>query len=405
MLRALNLVEEKYGKDNIEIVTILNNLALLWEEMQKYSESISLMKRLINIKEKHLGKNYSGYIHDLTLLIRIIKNTTMIDEVKLIFQDVCKIDESNFIPENKNLIRNLYTLGEYFIKEGMTEEAEEAYKKAINIDEEFCYGDMSELAIRYFELATMYYQKNRLLEAEVYLRKVVEIYDKQTNINHKEYKIILINLADLLIDLNKIDEAEGIFSKIVELDEKVLGINHIDVANSLGDLIKIYRSKKRYVEVERLSLRAIRIYINYFKLIQLLSEGFESAGTRHHLARICLITDRLPEAEKQITEAWNVKHDAKPYITARLIWFKIALSFLESKPLGNYLGQLKFILQKEDAFMEWTMQPVLDHIKPQITIKQHALLSALVAAMSNKINLEKLNVIEEWRNAKPEEID
>jgi hypothetical protein len=55
--------------------------------------------------------------------------------------------------------------------------------------------------------------------------------------------------------------------------------------------------------------------------------------------------------------------------------------------------------------MEWTMQPVLDHIKPQLTEQQHALLSALVDAMSDEQNLKKLNEFNEWRDAKPEEIE
>ncbi len=54
--------------------------------------------------------------------------------------------------------------------------------------------------------------------------------------------------------------------------------------------------------------------------------------------------------------------------------------------------------------MEWKMQAVLDHIKPQITEHQHAFLAALVDAMSNKANLEKLNDFAEWGDAKPEEI-
>ena len=55
--------------------------------------------------------------------------------------------------------------------------------------------------------------------------------------------------------------------------------------------------------------------------------------------------------------------------------------------------------------MEWTMQPVLDHIKPKLTEQQHALLSALIDAMSDKQNLEKMNKFEAWRNAIPEEIE
>jgi hypothetical protein len=136
-----------------------------------------------------------------------------------------------------------------------------------------------------------------------------------------------------------------------------------------------------------------------------LNEGFEPVGIHHHLARIYLITDRFTESESHVENAWNMRKDAKNYIIARLLWFKIAIAQLVKKPLENYLGQLKSVFQKEDAFMNWTMQPVLDHIKPQITEHQHALLSALVDAMSDKVNLEKLNEFEEWSDAKPEKID
>ena len=61
------------------------------------------------------------------------------------------------------------------------------------------------------------------------------------------------------------------------------------------------------------------------------------------------------------------------------------------------MGQLKTVLQAEDAFMDWTMQPVLKHIKPQVTEHQYAFLASLVAALSDKQNLDKLNDFTEWR--------
>ena len=140
-------------------------------------------------------------------------------------------------------------------------------------------------------------------------------------------------------------------------------------------------------------------------LTKLLDEGYETTSIQHHLAGICLITERNADAEKYVGNAWECKSEAKPYIVARLIWFIIVFAFLEIKSLKNYPGQLKAALQKEDVFMEWTMQPVLDHIKPQIEEQQHALLSALVDAMSNKANMGKLEDFEEWRDAKLEELD
>lgn len=137
----------------------------------------------------------------------------------------------------------------------------------------------------------------------------------------------------------------------------------------------------------------------------MLQDNFEVLNTRMHLARLALITDDPENVTNQIHEAWNMRKEAQNYVVARILWFKITLAFLKNCSNENDLGQLKAVLQKEDAIMEWTMQPVLDHIKPQLSEQQHALLSALVDAMSNKENLEKLNDLKEWRDTKPEEID
>jgi tetratricopeptide (TPR) repeat protein len=161
-------------------------------------------------------------------------------------------------------------------------------------------------------------------------------------------------------------------------------------------------------------------------LEELLNVNFEAISIRIHLARLALITDDLEEAAQQTLEVWELRKEAKSYVIARILWFKLCLEFLNTTTKQNkgvfgkikslykkevmnetsiILSQLKTVLQKDDAFMNWTMQPVLDHIKPQITEQQHTLLSALVTAMSNKINMEKLNEFEEWRDAKPEEIE
>jgi len=140
-------------------------------------------------------------------------------------------------------------------------------------------------------------------------------------------------------------------------------------------------------------------------LEELLNNNFEVLSTRMHLARLAIITDNFLEASQHTKEAWNLRKEAKNYVLGRILWFKIALAYLAKFSVEKYLGQLKTVLQNKDAFMEWAMQPVLDHIKAQITTRQYAFLSALVAAMSEQANHEKLNDFAEWRDAKPEEIE
>jgi len=135
----------------------------------------------------------------------------------------------------------------------------------------------------------------------------------------------------------------------------------------------------------------------------LLSVNYEILSTRIHLARIALISDNVTEVNKQIKKVWDKRKDIKPYLLARVLWFRLYLKYLESgdqKEAAVIIGQLKTLLQNEEAIKEWTMKSVLDHLRPQIYEHQHSFLSALVNALNAKQNLEKLNEFAEWREAK-----
>ena len=61
------------------------------------------------------------------------------------------------------------------------------------------------------------------------------------------------------------------------------------------------------------------------------------------------------------------------------------------------LGMLKAALQAERAHMEWTMQPVLDHLKPKLSAEDHALLAALIDALGDQAKVAALETIPAWR--------
>jgi hypothetical protein len=69
------------------------------------------------------------------------------------------------------------------------------------------------------------------------------------------------------------------------------------------------------------------------------------------------------------------------------------------------LAQLKGVLQHEDAFMEWTMEPVLKHLEDKLEPGTLKFLSAIVAAMSDKSNLAAMEEFALWRDAEPQALD
>jgi len=69
------------------------------------------------------------------------------------------------------------------------------------------------------------------------------------------------------------------------------------------------------------------------------------------------------------------------------------------------LGKLKTALRSDAAFMEWTMQPILDHLKPKLSQSSHALLAALVAALNDAKSLPALDAFPAWRDAAPQPLE
>ncbi len=140
----------------------------------------------------------------------------------------------------------------------------------------------------------------------------------------------------------------------------------------------------------------------------LLSINFEVPGTCCHLARIDLLTDHDDDLADHTKQAWVHRAEAPPYVLPRILWFKL-LPTLSSKNrelhMKTLLGQLKTTLKNERAFMEWRMQPALDHIKPKFSEPDHALLTALVDAFNTPENLFALDRFAIWEKTKSQPLE
>ena len=131
-------------------------------------------------------------------------------------------------------------------------------------------------------------------------------------------------------------------------------------------------------------------------LMLMLQSGYEISSTRLHLARIALVTDDIPAVRKQLNLAWKHRRGAWPYVLPRILWMKLTISLLENgkddRPkVKKILGQLKTALQTENSHMEWTMAPVLEHLRAKLPAEAHAFLTALVAELSDEANIGETN--------------
>ena len=145
-------------------------------------------------------------------------------------------------------------------------------------------------------------------------------------------------------------------------------------------------------------------------LSRLLASGFEPADIHCHLARVSLVTNNLVKARDHVAQAWALRDAAQPYVVARALWLHAAIAMAypdtaiapdadtgATVDTPRSLGKLKNVLQSGNAEMTWSMEPVLNHLESRITGDQHALLAALVAAMSDWNQRAALEALEAWR--------
>jgi len=349
-------------------------------------------------------------------------------ERKKVLIMVLESAEKTYNPGHSYIVQCQTDLASIYKELGELNKAKDLLLKALKSTKVTFESEHLSIALCQAKLAFVHKELGELNEAKEMFRQALVTLENSYEPTHPSITLLQSSLAEVEMNLGNFNEAELLFRKVLEIREKSLPIGHPDTNDSytfLADLLEKTGRQKEAKELLLISLecepneitpldlraRATKYYQleEYEKakkiLNRLLEKGFEPASTHQHLARICLITDRFDEAKENVATGWQQITEAKAYIVARLIWFKIVLGILENYPIDSFIGQIKGVLQNDEAFMEWTMEPVLDHLKPKVTVEQHALLSALVDAMSFKENLKKLDDFQEWIEAKPEKIE
>jgi len=149
--------------------------------------------------------------------------------------------------------------------------------------------------------------------------------------------------------------------------------------------LDIYK-QGNYVEAEEL-------------LRSLIAAGFEIAGTHCHRARVLLMTDRIDEARQEVARAWEHRAEAPAYVVPRILFFQLLFAMQEEANPSSIIGTLKSTLHAEDAQMEWTTQPLLEHFKPRFKPEAYALLEAIAAAINSRAAIAELDDFPLWREA------
>ncbi|XP_015272027.1 PREDICTED: kinesin light chain 3 [Gekko japonicus] len=111
---ALDIRQQTLGVEHPAVAATLNNLAVLYGKRGKYTEAEPLCKRALEIREKVLGTDHPDVAKQLNNLALLCQNQGKFEEVEQYYQRALCIYQTRLGPEDPNVAKtknNLDTLG------------------------------------------------------------------------------------------------------------------------------------------------------------------------------------------------------------------------------------------------------------------------------------------------------
>jgi proteasome accessory factor A len=133
----------------------------------------------------------------------------------------------------------------------------------------------------------------------------------------------------------------------------------------------------------------------------LIEERFILPSTHCHMARVLLMTDREPEAREQIGMAWAIREEADSYVVPRILFFRCVFAMFDGAEIAGIIGQLRAALCDPGAHLDWTILPMLDHLREgsRLSAADYEFLKALAEVLSGSEAMEHLEEFPQWRSA------
>jgi hypothetical protein len=131
----------------------------------------------------------------------------------------------------------------------------------------------------------------------------------------------------------------------------------------------------------------------------LLSEGFMLSSSFCHLARVLLMTDREAEARHQIAQSWANRDQASAYVIPRILFFQCIFAMFDGAPITPIVGKIKGALNGPGAHLDWTILPMLNHLRSRLGETNFEFLEALAGALCLSTGMPRLNDFQQWREA------
>jgi tetratricopeptide (TPR) repeat protein/CHAT domain-containing protein len=253
-LRRVRAIAENSGNKE-RIADAIGAFARLKDEMGRYAEAETLTRQALGIEEEIFGRDHLDTMTSLNNLANILVHAGKFQEALEIGLRSVAVMRKNFEPNHPLLGTGLANLASIYDEMGRQAESIALLREALAIFE----NRASKQTWVQEKLASIYMEEGRYTEALRIQRQVVAERDAAHGPDHPAVATSLGNLAIFLSELGYLDEARTVLARSLAIREKALGADHPDIANTLISIAVVREAQGSYSETETLYRKALAI--------------------------------------------------------------------------------------------------------------------------------------------------
>lgn len=298
----LSYLENIFGKTDVRLAFIHNNIGVLLTEFGHYAEAEEQHREALAIREKTLEKNHPDIATSYNYLAIIFNLEGKYSEAENYFREALRIREICFPADDIYIAASLNNLASLLVEEGKYNEAEPLHKRALEIREKNLGSEHPDVASSLANLAVFYYEQGNFSEAIELQKRVIKIVEKIYGIEHPNYARDLTNLGVYYDSSGNYNEAEKLYSQALNVFKKTLVPESPALAMAMSNFGHFYYYQGRYNEAEPLQKQSLEIFEN-----ALGKEHPDVATALDNLAELYRIQADYKEAEKLFNRSLNIK--------------------------------------------------------------------------------------------------
>ena len=254
--RVLALREPVLGRMHLEVASYLNLLGDLHRLQGRYMSAEPLIERALAIREAALGKNHPQVAASLNNLANLYLKQGLYAWAEPLYERALAIREAALGNNHPQVADSLNNLAVLYKAQGLYARAGPLYERALSIRQAALGQNHPDVGASLNNLADLYLNQGLLAQAEPLYERALVIREAALGENHPDFASSLYNLAVLYMEQGLYARAEPPYDRALAIREATLGKNHPDLARSLPNLARLRLAQQNLVEALPLLARA-----------------------------------------------------------------------------------------------------------------------------------------------------